>query len=307
MIQKSTIIMTRLLLLLLCAYPFLFLMAQSEEVTNQSDLIRLETISTLITLTEGKGLEFIQEPQTNNPNLIELLVIPKEDIRLKEQTDLAIRYTLKPLEKGLSYQMDFSLFDKNGQPIPFVRANSKGDYGRIEENPDRINYEFIQQDILENGVYYGQTYRLEINCQLRGLGLNCQASRPKFDWSFQKRRIYYIPAAAGLTATIIGLVNKNNYLTDYDNYLQLWENGNSKVEAQAAFDLATTKKDRNTNLAYIGAGIAVVSGLTLLTRYLKNHVPKVRTYEKYCKKRPAPKVGFNLIPAKEGIGLALQF
>ena len=290
---------------------FLFtinLVSQSEPI--EASNVRSETITSVFQLKEKEGIQFLQNLQTTNQTLTEVIWLTSEDIHLKEGTDLAIHYQLQTIEKPLEYDIAFRLFDENGRPITLPIWRKKGDVGILNSN--KKHYEFILQDILEEGLYYGKTYRLEIQCQLRGIGLKCTDPRPKFDWSIQKRWHYYTPIGIGTMMAIIGGINRESYKPDYARYLDQWNSGSAKGVAQPFYDTAVKKQDRNANLIYIGTGIAVASGLGLLINYWRNHLPKLRTYDKYCKpKTPATikkqKIGLELLPSREGVGLALQF
>jgi len=281
----------------------------SQNETKEETNVRSETITSVFQLKEKEGIQFLQNLQTTNQTLTEIIWLTAEDIYLKEETDLAIRYQLQTIESPLKYHIDFSLFDENGRKIMPPLWNKKGDMGILESNKEQ--YEFILQDIFESGVYYGQTYRLEIQCQLLGIGLNCNEPRPTFDWSIQKRWYYYAPIGAGAIMAITGGIN-NSHQADYNTYVDKWNSGSTKGEAQSFYDSAVKKQNRNNNLVYIGTGIAIVSSLALLIKYGREHLPKLRTYDKYCKPKiptnlKKQKIGLELLPAKEGVGLTLQF
>lgn len=288
-------------------YFFLTVNLASQSETLEESIVRSETITSVFQLKENEGIQFLQNLQTTNQTLTEVIWLTSEDIHLKEGTDLSVRYKLKPIEQPLKYVIDYNLFNENGEPITLPIWNRKGDLGILDS--DKKNFEFFLQDILESGVYYGQTYRLEILCQLSGYGLNCNNPRPKFDWSLKKKWPIYVPIGIGTIMAITGVANRTSYQTDYNTYIDKWNNGSTKGEAQFFYDSAVTKQKRNTNLVYIGTGIVVVSSISLLIKYLKGHLPKLKIYDKYCKRTEIKKqkIGLEILPAQEGIGLTLQF
>lgn len=281
------------------------MIGEAQSPNEANTIVRTETITSTFKLSEQQGIEFLQLPTSTNQTLTDIIWLDKEQIQLKEKTDLSIQYDLKEIAVPLSYQLDFSLYDAKEEVIQPAIWRKKGDFGSLVDN--KGSYEFIINDLLESGVYYGQTYRLEVSCQLNGRGLNCNEERPTFDWSFNKRWYYYVPMGAGIVAAITGGVNRKNYESDYEQYIALWNTGSTELEAAPFYQTSIDKQNLNQNLIYIGSGIALISGLGLLYRYWKGHLPKVRLYDKYCKRKDTQRTGIELRPATEGMGVILQF
>lgn len=282
------------------------------KVQKENQLIRSELLTSTFTLSEKAGLVVLQKPTSDNQIFANSIIsLTEGNIQLLQQTDLIVAYQIEGLEKDLNYEIEVKIKDQNGQILPLPTAKSHYSWNELTNNQGKDQVRFTQADIVESGVYYGAIYQLEITCQLKGIGLDCRDTPPKYDWSFGKNWRYYTPTAIGLTAAVIGGINLKNYEPPYAAYTQKWEQGLPLSEAQVDRQLALDKQNRNHWLFHGGVGITLATGLVWWINYRRKHLPKVRVYERYCQKKNKlnhkKALGLQFYPAQEGLGFALQF
>lgn len=286
------------LLFLLLSFPFF-----------GQELVRIDTLKGKFQLNENRTSDFLTTALVpNNDQMVDLFKLNR--IALKNRADLSLDFDLIDLESGYFYEpVQVKIRDSRLNLIPLDAKDLTGDLDIIKNNSKK-EFNVTLQDAMENTLFYGYQYELEIICSLKGKGIKCgEENKPKFSLSFKDRWPYYATAAGGGILLILG----NNYNTkstnSYDNYSQKWKEGKSKEVAQPFFKDAKSRKNTRNAFLISGATFVSLSLGGLIYRYFFKHRPKVKTYNKYCGKKGSipKKLDLGWINTSNGSGFVITF